>query len=229
MLILDFLSNWPYGPYVWFLHKSQCHSKFEIQNHWNLFNYVQIAASSILIWQDNLLLKWIFNILRNFGTYDGSDYVIKPAESLYHLLQLQQALAKFFRGFQPWRGQDLANAAEPKVSIMIWEGKTLKGGCKWTSAYFTTLDFSGASWWRWEPWPDFWGHNHWPAEPPSPSFPFRFAFTGQEISCSYALLFPLQDSSSQDFSYHPILTFSSPHPSFTGVGLAGWFQFSLTF
>ena len=50
--------------------------------------------------------------------YDGSDYVIKPAESLYHLLQLQQALAKFFRGFQPWRGQDLANAAEQKVSTI---------------------------------------------------------------------------------------------------------------
>ena len=37
---------------------------------------------------------------------------------MYPLLQLSQALAKFFRGFQPWRGQDLANAAERKVITM---------------------------------------------------------------------------------------------------------------
>ena len=37
---------------------------------------------------------------------------------MYPLLKLAQALAKFFRGFQPWRGQDLANAAERKVITM---------------------------------------------------------------------------------------------------------------
>ena len=42
----------------------------------------------------------------------------KASQSLYHLLQMVQALAKFFRGFQPWRGQDLANADEQKVFTM---------------------------------------------------------------------------------------------------------------
>ena len=42
----------------------------------------------------------------------------KASQSLYHLLQMVQALAKFFRGFQPWRGQDLENADEQKVFTM---------------------------------------------------------------------------------------------------------------
>ena len=47
--------------------------------------------------------------------YDNPDQLVCICVSVYQQ-QPQQDLAKFFCGFQPWRAQDMANAASPKVT-----------------------------------------------------------------------------------------------------------------